>query len=259
MLGGAAHAHPANVFSKIMPAKKKDNGLEEHAEMCRWNMKNSKYDDLVAHQTSQSIVMRMEFFGDEFQRLASTAKQGAVAERFKDAVHEVVEVPLTAAELQPLAEWLKDYGDQFEQQARTPEQKMWVASFRGFITEITGPAVKDIFQKPLVNELIEEIESEMAYGHSNGIPLAWLSGEDKREFLGVTIGWTSYIDRGLALEPDTAAHIERIIDNAIAGKPSEQWIGRTDLPTLGLEDLLNYRSSQPAKAPEKANDRGIER
>jgi hypothetical protein len=222
-------------------------------------MRNAKYDDLVAHQTSESIVIRMESFGDEFERLASTAKQGAVAARFKDAVHEVAEVPLTAAELQPLGEWLKGYGEQFEQLARTPEQEKLVASFRGFIAEIAGLAVKDIFQKPLVGGLIEEIKSAMADGHSNGIPLAWLSDEDRREFLGMAIDWTDYIDRGLDLEPDTAAHIERIIDNAIAGKPSEQWIGRTDPPALTLEDLRNHRADQPAKAPERAKDRDIER
>jgi hypothetical protein len=242
-----------------MPGEEKDNRWERCAEVFWWNMRNATYDELAAQQTRESIMKSMEFFADELQRLASTDRQVAVAGSFKDAVHEVAQVPLTAAELQPLAEWLKDNSDQFEQLAGTPEQKQLVASFRGFIAEVSGPAVKDVFQKPLVGALIEDIKSEMADGHSNGIPLAWLSDEDRREYLTTAIDWTGYIDRGLDLEPDAAAHIERIIDNAIGGKPCEQGLGRTDPPALRLEDLLNHRSDQPAKAPEKAKDRGIER
>jgi hypothetical protein len=222
-------------------------------------MRKATRDDLAAHQTRESIMTRLESFGDEFGRLASTAKQGAQAERFSNAAHEVAQVPLTAAELQPLAEWLKGNGDQFEEQATTPEQKKLVAAFRGFIAEVNGPAVRDAFQRPLVNALVEDIKSAMADGHSNGIPLAWLSGEDKKEFLAVVIDWTDYINRGLDLEPDTAAHIDRIIDNAVAGKPCEQWMGRAGPPTLKLEDLRNHRSDQSAKAPEKENHRDIER
>jgi hypothetical protein len=223
-------------------------------------MRNANHDDLVAHQARESIVIRMESFGDELERLASTAEQGAVAEGFRSAVQEVVQAgPLTAAELEPLGEWLKGYGDQFEQLARTAEQKQLAAAFREFAAEITSPPVKDVFQKPLVNELIGEIMSSLADGHSNGIPLAWLSDEDKREFLLVMIDWTDYINRGLDLESDTAAHIDRIIDNAIAGKSCDQWMGRTNPLALGMEDLLNHRSDQPAKAPEKEKHRDIER
>jgi len=57
---------------------------------------------------------------------------------------------------------------------------------------------------------------------------------------------------------DAAAHIGRIIDNAIARKPCEQWMGRTDLPALTLEDLLKQGSDQLAQSPEKVKDRDIE-
>src|SRR6266568_1860323 len=99
------------------------------------NMQKQKLDDLFAHQTRESIKIRLESFSDEFERLARTAKQGVLAERFKVVVHdkEVATVPLIAADLEPLADWMKGYGDGFEDLARTPEQKKLAASFREFI------------------------------------------------------------------------------------------------------------------------------
>jgi hypothetical protein len=223
-------------------------------------MRNARYDDLVAQQTRESIATRMESFADEFQRVARTAKQGALAESFSLSVHGVVaRNPLTAADLEPLAQWLSSNGDQFEQLARTTEQKELVASFRGFIAEITGPAVKDALQSPLVNALVDEIKSGLAEGHTNGIPIAWLSDADKKEFLSIAIDWTDYINRGLDLRRDTAAHIDCIIDNAIAEKPCEQWMGRADPVAERFEELLNRPSDQAATAMEKEKQRGIER
>jgi len=121
-------------------------------------MRNAKHDDLVAQQTRESIAIRMQSFGDEFERLASTATQSALATRFNDSAQEVVRVPLTAAELQPLGEWLNGNRVQFEMVAKTTDQKQLVASFKEFIAEIDSTAVKAVFQRPLVNELVEEIE-----------------------------------------------------------------------------------------------------
>lgn len=221
-------------------------------------MRNAKHDDLVAQQTREYIAIRMESFAVEFKRLASTANLGALAERFSNAVHDVVSVPLTAADVQPLGEWLKGYGEQFEQLASTADQKELVASFKGFSADVTGPAIKELFQRPLVNELVEEMKSALADGHSNGIPIAWLSDADRKEYLGVVIDWTDYINRGLELEPDTAAHIERIIENAVARKPCKELIGLADL-AQGFDDRLSRQSAQPAIAPEKDKDRGIDR
>jgi hypothetical protein len=245
-------------------------------------MKNAKHHDLAAQQTRESIAIRMESFGDEFVRLAHTAGQGALAARFSDAVGEIVSLPLTAADLQPLGEWLKGYGAEFEQAARTAGQKQLAASFMEFSAEVSGPEVREVFQRPLVNALIEEITSALADGHSNGVPVAWLSDADRKEYLGVVIDWTDYIDRGLDLERDTAGHIERIVDNAIAGKPCEQWMGRCDPLDLaapcmemradeaavrredahcdGMEALKRFRDEiGSAPAAEKARDNGIER
>src|SRR5207248_5186362 len=45
------------------------------------------------------------------------------------------------------------------------------AAFREFTREVSSPAVKEIFQRPLVNELVEDIKAWMA-GSSNGVPFA---------------------------------------------------------------------------------------
>ena len=42
------------------------------------NMRNAKHDDLVAQQTRESIVIRMESFGDGFERWSSAATRGMV-------------------------------------------------------------------------------------------------------------------------------------------------------------------------------------
>jgi len=223
-------------------------------------MKKSALDDLAAQQTRESIAIRMEAFADEFERLASTAKQVALAESFSLSVHGIVaRNPLTAADLEPLGKWLSGNGDQFEQMAKSPEQKQLAASFRGFIAEIGSQAVKDVLQRPLVNRLVADIQWELAEGASNGIPFAWLSHEDKKAYLVAAIDWTDCLDRGLELEPDTAARIDRITENAIAGKPCKEWMGRTDSLAERFRGLLNLPPDQPARTPEKEKDRGIER
>jgi hypothetical protein len=220
-------------------------------------MRNAKRDELAAQQTQESIAIRMESFGDEFDRLASTAGQGALAARFKDGVHDVVSVPLTAADLQPIGEWLKGYGEQFELLAKTADQKKLAASFLEFVAEISSPEVKEVFQRPLVNELVEEITSALADGHSNGIPLAWLSDADKVEYLEMVIDWTDYINRGLDLKEDMAEHIRGIVDNAIAGKPCEQWVGQAG--PLDLAALFNeMRADEAAAKREDAHCDGME-
>jgi hypothetical protein len=221
-------------------------------------MRDATRDDLVAHQARESIMIRMESFGDEFERVARTVEQGVMAERFKNDVHDFAKGgPVTAADLGQLGEWLKEYSDQFVQLAGTAEQKKLAASFKEFVAEVASPETKEVFQRPLVNGLIEEITSALANGHSNGIPVAWLSDEDKRESLEIIIDWTDYINRGLDLERDMAGHIERIIDNAIAGKPSEQWMGRSDPLAERFGEMLNCPADETAKAPEKAKDRDM--
>jgi len=37
-----------------------------------------KVDELTAHQTRESIMIRLESIGDEFERVARTATQGAL-------------------------------------------------------------------------------------------------------------------------------------------------------------------------------------
>jgi len=227
-------------------------------------MKKSLYDELAAHQTGESIKSRMESFGDEFERLARTEEQVILAERFKSATHasDIATVPLIAADLEPLADWMKGYGNGFEKLARTTEQKKLVASFKEFIHEVASPAVKDVFQRPLVNELVEEIFGAMAERSSNGVPFARLSQEGKEEFLSVIIDWTDYINRGLIVsigDEKTYEGIHHIVENAIAGKPSEQWLGRTNPLALTLEDLLNHRIDQSTKSPKKDKHWDIER
>jgi hypothetical protein len=213
-------------------------------------MKKSSYDELAAHQTRESIKIRLESFSDEFERLARTAKQGVLAERFKVVVHDkdTSTVPMIAADLEPLADWMKGYADGFEELARTPEQKKLAASFREFIHEVTSPAVKDAFQRPLVNELVEEIKGAMADGSSNGVPFARLSQEGKEEFLSVVIDWTDYINRGLIVcigDEKTYEGIHRIIENAIAGKPSKHWMCQPEPLTKSGEAMSN--GQQPLK------------
>ncbi len=222
-------------------------------------MRNRSLADLLTHQTRESLAIRMESFADAFERLASTANQFAQADSYGQAVHKVAKVPLTAAELPSLAAWLKSNCDKFEQTATTTEQKEQVAAFKEFIAEVSGPAVSDAFQRPLVNALVEDIQSALADGHRNGFPLAWLSDEDKRDYLATVIDWTDYINRGLDLGPDTAAHIDRIIDNAVSGKPAENWMGRTDQAADKFEEMLNRQPDQPANVQGKGKHRDLER
>lgn len=185
-------------------------------------------DELLFHETRRSIMNRLKSFAGEFERLAETAKQGVQAERFKVAVQDIAnDYPLTAADFSRhinFPGWLRREARRFEQLATTPAQKAMAASFREFAKDVSSPAVKDAFQRPLVNHLVEDIKAWMA-GSSDGVPFAQLSHEGKRELLGVGIDWTDYINRGLAIETkETWMGIGAIIDNAIAGKPSDQWI-----------------------------------
>jgi len=212
-------------------------------------MKNPSLDELTAYQTHKSIIVRMEAFGDEFERVARTAKQGVLAERFKVAVSEIVSDRLLTVDfLEGMGEWLEDCGDGLEEVARTPEQKQLVASFREFIAEVKSPQVKEVFQRPLRNRLVEEIKAAMVEGSSNGVSYAELPQEGQKDFLAVAIDWTDYINRGLEIDGEkTALGIQRIIDNAIAGKPSEQWFGRTGPLAESYEDVLNRHANQMAK------------
>jgi hypothetical protein len=225
-------------------------------------MKNPTLDDLSAQQARESIMIRLEAFADEFERVAATAKQRHLAGRFTAAVSEIPKGgPLTAAGLEPLGEWLKGYGDGFEELARTSEQKELATSFRKFVAqEVTNPEVNEVFQRPLRKELIDEISTAMAHGVNNGVPFAGLSKEGKKEFLSVVIDWTDYINRGLEVgRKKTCVGIARIVDNAIAGKPSEEWMGRPAPLAESYEKVLNRQAHQIAKTPEKGKDRGIER
>jgi hypothetical protein len=233
MVAGAAVGHAKKLLGRRAEPTRLFSG---------GNMGNAKLDDLFAHQTGESIMIRLESFADEFERVERTAKQGVLAESFKNAVHDIAkDGPLSAAHLEQLGDWLNGYVDGFERLASTSEQKELVASFSEFAKEITGPAVKDVFQKALVNELADEITMAMAEGSSNGVPFARLSREGKEEFLSDAIDWTDYIDRGLevsigdettyediaGIDQTRYEGIACIIDNAIAGKPSEQWMART--------------------------------
>jgi len=218
-------------------------------------MNNLKLADLKAHQTSEWIITRLESFGHEFERLARTAKQTGLAERFNNTVHDIAEArPLTAADHEPLWASLQDYGNRFEQLARTPEQKQLAAAFGGFIKEVAGPPVKDAFQKPLVNELIEELKAVMREGSSNRIPFSTLSLQGKKELLSVAVDWTNYFNRGLSLSGEnetTRDGIERIIENAVAGNPSVKWMERAELLPMKLEEILDCQSTQHVKPAEK--------
>ena len=93
-------------------------------------MKNSKLDELMAYETREWIVIHLESFGDEFDRLAKTARQAGLAVRFSNEVYNIAtNRPLTATDLEPLDEILKGYLSDFERLARTPEQKRLVAYF----------------------------------------------------------------------------------------------------------------------------------
>jgi hypothetical protein len=223
-------------------------------------MRNANRDDLAAHQTRKSIAIRLESFADELVRLANTTKQSSLAREFSSVADDIkYGEPLTAANLEPFGHYLKDLVDRFEHLATTAEQKDLAASFREFASEIAGHAVKDAFQRPLVNQLADEINKAMTTGSSNGVPFARLSKEGKEEFLSFAIDWTDYVNQGLAIEDDkTYQGIGRIIENALAGKPSEEWMGGPDPPALRLKDLLNRQNDQPARATEKEKDRDFD-
>jgi hypothetical protein len=215
-------------------------------------------DQELFEQTRDSIMTRLVSFAQEFERLAETALQGIQAERFKVAVRDLIEgEPLTAADFSLVtnfAGWLQGHGDRFAELATTPAQQALAASFREFTREVGGPAVREAFQRPLLNELVEDIQAWMQ-GSSHGVPFASLSPEGKRELLGVGIDWTDYIDRGLTFETaETWRGIEAIIDNAIAGKPADQW-----LPDAagGYQQMLAEasRGPVPAQDPDRGPDR----
>jgi hypothetical protein len=157
-----------------------------------------------------------------------------------------------------------------EKLARTPEEKELVASFREFIDEMTSPAVRDAFQRPLMNGLVEEIKGVMAEGLSNGVPFARLSQAEKEEFLSIAIDWTDYVNRGLIVgsaHENTYDGIQRIVEHAVAGKPSEQWIGQPDPLAKGdagktPEQRLEKIEAMLRDASQRAGqeqDRGMDR
>ncbi len=229
-------------------------------------------------QRAQAIIMmRLEWFAQEFECLAETAKQGLQADHFKAAVEDIAEGgPLTAADFSRHTNfpgWLKGHADRFDELATTQPQKALAASFRDFSRAAASAAVKDIFRRPLVNELVEDIKTWME-GSSNGVPFASLSPEEKREHLGVGVDWTDYINRGLAVgTKETWMGIEAIIDNAIAGKPSEQWMAgaegqaaRTSHKHAGRESRAGKttlaelkQGVATAKPRAKARDTGMDR
>jgi hypothetical protein len=119
---------------------------------------------------------------------------------------------------------------------------------------VGSPAVREAFQRPLLNELVADIQAWMQ-GSSNGVPFASLSPEGKRELLGVGIDWTDYIDRGLTFETEeTWRGIEAIIDNAVAGKPADQWLPGA---AGGYKQMLAEaaRGPVPAQDPDRGPDR----
>jgi hypothetical protein len=219
-------------------------------------------DKWLFHHTRKWIMARMKWFAQEFERRAETAKQGVQAERFKVAVQDIAEGdPPTAADFGRAPNfpgWLKRHAGRFEELATTPPQKELAASFRQFAREVGSPAVKEIFQKPLVNELVQDIKAWMG-GSSNGVPFAKLSHEGKREYLGVGIDWTDYINRGLAIETkETWRGIDAIIDNVIAGKPTDQWVDGTG-PKAGIRGTLRAQleakpSSGKSQQPKRPKD-----
>jgi hypothetical protein len=221
-------------------------------------------DERLMQQARESITTRLESFGQEFDRLAETAGQGVQAERFRMAVRHLAESgPLTAADFSGPTDfpgWLKMHGDRFEELATTPAQKELVASFREFTREAGSEAVKETFQRPLVNELVEDIKAWMQ-GSSNGVPFDSLPPEGKKELLSLGIDWTDYINRGLAVETgETWMGIDVIIDNAVAGKSAEQWMegaqgpGPKDGTPGALRDQL-FAPTPPQPQPEHPRER----
>jgi hypothetical protein len=221
-------------------------------------------DELLLHQTREWIVGGLEAFADELERLAKTPKQGVQADRFQAAVQDLAAGgPLTAADFSGHTNfpgWLQCHAARFQELATTAPQQSLATSFRDFARQMSSPEMQDIFQRPLVNELVEDLQAWMQ-GSSNGVPFASLSREGKRELLGVGIDWTDYLNRGLAVETkETSRGIAAIIDNAIAGKPSDQWLdgapGRhSKTGTTGSLANQLFRESPPPPPPEQAKER----
>src|SRR5262249_38454937 len=135
----------------------------------------------LMRETRDWIMARLVSFALEFESLAETARQGVLAERFKVAVQSFAKGrPGTAADLSPdnfnFPDWLKGDADRFEKVATTPAQKELAGLLREFAREVGSPAVKEIFQRPLVNALVEDIKAWMG-GKSNGVPFDQLSPE----------------------------------------------------------------------------------
>ncbi len=230
------------------------------------------HDARLFQQTRQALTTRLQWFAGEFGRLAKTAGQGVQAERFRVAVNEMAEVnPLRATDLEPLQGWLKRQSDSFGLLATTPAQIELAASFRMFAAEATSPAVRAVFQKHYVNELVKEIEDWMG-GKSNGVPFASLSLEDKRGMLEMAVDWTHYINCGLEFgDGATSEDIRRIVDNAIAGKPSGQWVVGADPaaeshvrvagggPQAGISGTLHTMLESKASDKDKKQPRPKER
>lgn len=210
----------------------------------------------------ESIRNRLVSFGESLQHVARAADQRDFAEQFHVAVRDFAKgEPVNAADLEPLGDWLKEQGERFEALARTQQQKELAASLREFINEITSPAVYDAFQRPLVNELVNDIKMAMTEGSSNDVPFAQMSKEGKEEFLSFAIDWTDYINRGLSVGikgEETYKGIDRIIQNAIAGRPSEQWMEPPKPAGERYEEMLNRHAGKATKATEREADRGRE-
>jgi hypothetical protein len=90
------------------------------------------------NSTPESIWTRLEFFADQFERLAKTSKQHALADNFRAFVQDKSTATPATADLAPILTFLEDYAISFAQIARTPEQKALVADFQYFVSEIDG-------------------------------------------------------------------------------------------------------------------------
>lgn len=221
-------------------------------------MRKAKRDTPAADRLSDAITARMQSYADAFTRAARRGKERMLAEMFDSAVQSAITTPLTAADLEPIAEGLARYANRFGQLARTEEQQEQLASFRAFIAEVASAKTKAAFQKLLVDSLIKEIKAAMAHGVMCGIPFAGLPHAEKKVLLEVMIDWPDYIQRGLELQGDTGEHIERILENAIAGMPAVQWMTLPEPPGEGCAKRLS-RQRQRASTAAKRKQRNIEK
>jgi hypothetical protein len=89
----------------------------------------------------EPILTRLEFFADQFERLAKTSRQHALADNFRAFVQDLGGAPLTRTTTLTM---LEDYAIGFAQIARKPEQKALVADFQHFVSEINGPRSQEV-------------------------------------------------------------------------------------------------------------------